>query len=238
MRADYSMFDVIVDGAVARVSLHENGSWAGRHRFAEIEEVIELVADIAADDAVNVLLVLGTRTRFGPAKELPADVIDLDRASAYRIARGFVHAVIGLDKPLVVALTGDPSGIWLSLALLGDIVVAERHVQLRDAHVLGGFVSATGPLIWPVSVGLLKAKRYLLTGESITADEAEALGLLTEVVDDGGAPNRAMEYAAALASRRPYAVRETKHALNHWLRANVADMFDPTLALQFIGAES
>jgi enoyl-CoA hydratase len=107
-------------------------------------------------------------------------------------------------------------------------------VEFRDAHVLGGVVSATGPFQWPPSVGLLRAKRYLLTGDAMSAEEAERLGLVHEVVDTGTSMTRALELARHLAALRPQAVQGTKRALNQWLRVAFDPVFQHALALEFM----
>jgi enoyl-CoA hydratase len=144
-----------------------------------------------------------------------------------------VHAFVDLEKPLVAALNGDTVMIGVTIALMADIVVAERHIQLRDAHVPLGVSASTGPLIWPPSVGLLRAKRYLLLGEAISAVEAERIGLVTEVVDSGAAEARALEYAEALAALEPDAVRCTKRALNRSLR-EALPAFDAALGSEHL----
>jgi len=97
-----------------------------------------------------------------------------------------------MDKPIVSAVNGEIGGAGLTLALLTDVVVIERQITIKDAHVLVGSASSSGPFIWPRSIGLMRAKRYILTGEVITADEAERIGLVSEVVDTGKSVERAM----------------------------------------------
>ena len=80
----------------------------------------------------------------------------------------------------------------------------------------------------------MKAKRYILTGEQFTAEEAERMGLVTEVVDTGGALTRATELAERLASLRPEAVQATKRILNQWLKMASSAVFEHGLALEFM----
>jgi len=111
-------------------------------------------------------------------------------------------------------------------------VIAERQARIRDAHVNAGLVSATGSLLWPMSTGVLRAKRWLLTGDWLDADEAERIGLVTEVVDTGVSLRRATEYAEHLAALRPEALWLTKRAINNWLLSNVREVFAPAFAAE------
>jgi enoyl-CoA hydratase len=135
-------------------------------------------------------------------------------------------------KPIITALNGSVAGGVLTSVLLTDVVIADRHVRLRDIHVTAGFVSATGPMLWPMSTGILRAKRWLLTGDWIDAEEAERIGLLTEVVDTGASLERATAYAAHLAALRPETLWLTKRAINNWLISHVNEIFTPAFAAE------
>jgi enoyl-CoA hydratase len=85
---------------------------------------------------------------------------------------------------------------------------------------------------------MMKAKRYLLTGDFVTAEEAERIGLITDVVDDGRSYAAAMELAERLAAQPQAAVRFTKRALNQHLRLAAIQSFDYSLALEILSAET
>ena len=135
-------------------------------------------------------------------------------------------------KPIITALNGSVAGGVLTSVLLSDVVVAERHVRLRDVHVTAGLVAATGAMLWPMSTGILRAKRWLLTGDWIDAEEAERIGLVTEVVDTGAALERASAYAAHLGALRPETLWLTKRAINNWLISHVSEVFTPAFAAE------
>ena len=135
-------------------------------------------------------------------------------------------------KPVVTALDGDVLGARLTSVLLSDIVIVERHVRIRDMHVNGSLVPATGAMLWPPSTGLMRAKRWLLTGDWIGAQEAERIGLVTEVVDTGDSLERATQYATHLAALRPEILALAKRAINRWLLNSVDAVFAPALAAE------
>ncbi|MGH9206014.1 MAG: enoyl-CoA hydratase-related protein, partial [Acidimicrobiales bacterium] len=76
------------------------------------------------------------------------------------------------------------------------------------------------------------AKWYLMTGDWINATEAERCGLITEVVDDGEALNRAHEIAERFLHGPQLAIRYTKRALNQWMRLGFMTSFDLSLHLE------
>lgn len=91
-------------------------------------------------------------------------------------------------------------------------------------------------MIWPLTMGLTKAKRFLMTGDSIDAEEAERLGLVTEVVSSDRSLQRATQVARRFADGPQTAIRNTKMALNQWLRLAQTTSFDFSLALEFLSA--
>jgi enoyl-CoA hydratase len=190
----------------------------------------QLINDVADDPTARVLVLTGWGN---PPVDRPKVFANFEPFSYYsRAAREPVPLFLDLDKPVVAALDGSPD--VMTIPLCSDIVVAERHVVFDDHHVPLGTVSATQPFLWPMSSGLMRAKRYILTGERFTAEEAERMGLVTEVVDTGASLERATQFAERLASLRPEAVQATKRILNQWLKTASASVFEHGLALEFM----
>ena len=81
---------------------------------------------------------------------------------------------------------------------------------------------------------MAKAKYHLLLGEPINGVDAERMGLVSLVVEDGELDARALDVAVRLAQGAQFAIRATKHALNGWLR-QAGPNFDTSLALEFMG---
>ena len=109
--------------------------------------------------------------------------------------------------------------------------------MVADGHIRAALSAGDGgTLIWPLTMGLTKAKKYLLTGDWIGAEEAERLGLVSEVVDAGRSLERAVDVARRFANGPQLAIRATKMALNQWLRLGQMASFDYSLALEFLSA--
>jgi enoyl-CoA hydratase/carnithine racemase len=131
-----------------------------------------------------------------------------------------VHALLNLRPPVVAALHGDAIGLGATIVLCSDVVVSHDACRLVDPHVTVGLVAGDGGcLVWPQAAGMLRAKRYLLTGEPLTGEQAHRFGLVTDLVDSPADVRvRAMEIAERIASLPPLAVQGTKAALNAVLR--------------------
>lgn len=195
-------------------------------------ELHDLAAGVASDDGVKALVLTGAGDHFSSGVAHVAG--SFDPYGFYERARALINGYINLDKPVIMALNGPAYGTGLTLALTGDIIIAERQVPFVDEHVKTGFLSATGAYLWPRSTGLLQAKRFLMTGDEIDAQTAREIGLVTEVVDTGKALSRAMEYAEKFASMPAAGVQGTKRALNQWMRRASHDVLDHGLAEEFL----
>ncbi len=205
-------------------------------RPGESGELSRFLEEVGADDDIHVAVLTGTGDVFcaggGP------DAIDLFRTDedAFKVmhdnSRALVEAHIGLDKPVVTAMNGLAAGVGAAFGLFADFIVADRSARFGDGHIRAGLVAGDGgALIWPLAVGMTRAKRYLLTGDWITADEAERIGLVTEVVEDGQCLTRALEIAERLAQGPQAAIRGTKRSLNqHYTVAMAA--FDLSVELE------
>lgn len=195
--------------------------------------------DIDAASGVRCVLIRGEGRGFSSGgdfaliEEMSQDFTALARV--WREARDLVYNVINCGKPIVSAIHGPCVGAGLAVALLADVSVAAKSARILDGHVrLGVAAGDHAAIIWPLLCGLNKAKYHLMTGEPVSGEEAERIGLVSLCVPDEELLDRAWKVAHKLASGSPTAVRWTKYALNNWLRA-MGPTFDASLALEFLG---
>jgi enoyl-CoA hydratase len=146
-----------------------------------------------------------------------------------------VRNLIECSKPIVSVINGVAVGAGLAAALLADIPIAGRSARILDGHTtLGVAAGDHAVLIWPLLVGMAKAKYHLMTNEPIDGSEAERLGLVAKVVDDDQLLDEARHIADRLAAGPAEALSWTKHTLNHWLRS-AYPAFDASVAYEFLG---
>src|SRR3546814_3827175 len=79
-------------------------------------------------------------------------------------ARAVINGIVDLPIPVISAVQGAAIGLGATIATLTDIVIAWRGAKIADTHVNVGIVAGDGGIIrWSQSIGLNRAKRYLLT---------------------------------------------------------------------------
>lgn len=88
-----------------------------------------------------------------------------------------------MAKPLLVVVNGTAAGAGMSLALIGDVVIADEKAQFAPAYGAIGLSPDAG-LTWhlPKLVGLRKAQQILMLNQKLAASEAQHMGLISEVV--------------------------------------------------------
>lgn len=147
--------------------------------------------------------------------------------------KALIWDLLDVHLPIVCALNGHAVGLGASIALLCDAVFMCNSATLADPHVKVGVVAGDGGTVaWPLAVGPLVAKRFLLTGDPVSAGQAERLGLVTEAVPDGELLEKALAFAHRLAAGAPLAIQGTKQAINAGIKAALTQSFDLATALE------
>lgn len=120
----------------------------------------------------------------------------------------------GADKPLIGAIEGFAVAGGLELALTCDLLVAAAGSQLGIPEVKRGLFAAGGGLLrLPSRVGYGKAMEMAITGDPITAEEAAAFGLVSQVTEPGTAVEAALALAERVAKNAPLAVAASKQLI-------------------------
>jgi enoyl-CoA hydratase len=103
--------------------------------------------------------------------------------------------------------------------LLSDIVVMADDAWFADPHMALGISTGDGPGgVWPLHTGIAKAKLYLMTGDAISAAEAERIGLVGRVVPREQVVPVATDYATRFTTLPQISLRFTKRGINQWYR--------------------
>jgi enoyl-CoA hydratase len=196
--------------------------------------------DISADDDVNVWVLTGTGDYFsaGVDREYKKRrFLDHDRSAGttgtLEQNRAVIRDLLEVRQPIIAAVNGDCASLGASIALLCDIIVAGENVRFWDSHVTWGLVAGDGgAIVWPLHIGMAKAKEFLLSGNYLTAPEAERLGLINKVAPQGEVLDVALAFAEKLADLPPLGVQWTKLCMNKTIKDQVNLISDVSLALE------
>jgi enoyl-CoA hydratase/carnithine racemase len=213
--SDAELVAVRADGPVALVTLRRE------EKLNALSSALEGALDAALDrpevrDAAAVVITGGPRAFSAGADVSEMRALEPAAILAYYRATGAVYErVAALAQPTFAAIAGWCLGGGLELALACDFRIAERSARFGLPEVRIGILPSSGGTHRLVRlVGAARAKELVLLRERIAADEARAFGLVTEVVADGGALDRAVALARELAELPPLAVAIAKQALD------------------------
>ena len=205
-------------GRVARLTLvNPPLNLVTRELLEELHAALGTLAATAPAE-VRAVVVTGTGERAFSAGSHVGE-FESQRGAAGRarheLESGTARQLAELPMPTIAAIEGNALGGGLELALCCDLRIASERARLGLPEVrLAVTPGAGGTQRLPRVVGAARAKELILTGKVLTAEEAERIGLVHEVVPAGQALARATAIGEEIALRGPLAVREAKRLID------------------------
>jgi enoyl-CoA hydratase/carnithine racemase len=169
---------------------------------------------LGADSEVRAIVITGNAEAFAAG----ADIRDVADAGAIEMMnRPNEHqwrAISSCPKPIIAAVNGYALGGGCELAMHCDIIVAGEGASFGQPEVkIGILPGAGGTQRLTRAVGKFKAMKMVLLGDPVSAREAEAMGLVSELVPDDQVLERALAIAKKISYLPPLAVRQIKEVL-------------------------
>jgi len=233
---DYETVRIQRDGDVLIATLDRPDSALNAVDGQMHHDLTRLFADLKAEESARAVLLTGSGNVFsagGDFNWFPDMQDEAKLAALHEDARSLIYDLLDVDLPIVAALNGPAVGLGASIALLCDVVVMAEDSMISDPHVRMGIVAGDGGTVaWPMALGPMLAKRFLLTGDPVTASEAFRLGLAAMVVPSDELLPAALGHAHRLAAGAPLAVQYTKRAINAWIKQVAATSFDLATSLE------
>ena len=205
-------------GRLARVTI-DNASKLNSLNRALMAEIIEAADKLAADPQLRLVVLTGAGERAFIGGADIGEIAALDRESAREFIT-LVHrccdAFRRLPVPVIARIDGYALGAGLELACACDLRVASGRAQFGMPEVRIGIPSVVEAALLPKLIGHGRARRLLLTGETIGAAEALAWGLV-DVVTPPEALDEAVEtLARPILAAGPNAIRLQKSLILDW----------------------
>lgn len=167
------------------------------------------------DSSVRVIVLTGGGKVFAAG----ADIQDFTTATTsqmyLRHTEQYWQSISDCTKPIIAAVNGYALGGGCELAMHADMIIAGKSAQFGQPEVkLGLMPGAGGTQRLLRAIGKFKTMLMVLSGKMITADEANQMGLVSEVVEDERTIPYALELAKTIASFSPIAVQQIKEVTN------------------------
>lgn len=180
-----------------------------------------LMQELRADREVGCVIITGGGRAFCAGMDLK------ELSSSQLREQGnvtFVTVVEQMDAPVIAAVNGFAITGGLELALACDMIIAADNAQFADTHARVGVMPGGGMAArLPRAVGIRKAKELSLTGNYLSAQEAERLGLVNRVVPKEKLMDAARELAGQILSCDQNVVRQLKRVYDLATRAPLGE---------------
>jgi 2-(1,2-epoxy-1,2-dihydrophenyl)acetyl-CoA isomerase len=198
--------------------------------------------DCAVNPEIRSVLITGEGKAFCAGQDL-AEAVDTEGPELRTIVRDHYNPIIikirELDKPVIAAVNGVAAGAGANIALACDIVVAKKTASFIQAFSKIGLIPDSGGTYFlPRLIGMQKAVALMMTGDKVSADEAERMNMIYKVFEEESFEEEAMSLAENLASMPTRGLGLTKKAVNLGLFNSLEDQLDVEESLQTEAGET
>ena len=208
------------DSGILTLRLHSNGGPVV-YRSAHHHDWAHAFLDIAADRENRVVILTGTGDAFINESDWDKPIVNAEIWEQINWeAKRVLNTLLDIDVPIIGAVNG-PATIHAELAVLSDITLASETATFQDAaHIPNQSVPGDGVhIVWQELLGSNRGRYFLLTSQTLSANEALDLGVVNEVLPAERLMGRAMELAEQLAALPTLTLRYTRIAFTQrWKR--------------------
>ncbi|MDP2953317.1 MAG: enoyl-CoA hydratase/isomerase family protein [Chloroflexota bacterium] len=184
---------------------------------ALLQELVAALEDAEADESVRVVVVTGAGRAFSAGRDLKSISTGGERPGADRYAM-----LERLSKPTIAAVNGFCYTGAFELAMCADIIIASENAVFADTHARYGMVPGGGATQrLPRAIGSKRAKELFFTSDTVTAREAERLGIVNKVVPPEKLDEAVEEMVAKIVKNSPDSIRIMKSLVNNGMRMDL-----------------
>jgi 2-(1,2-epoxy-1,2-dihydrophenyl)acetyl-CoA isomerase len=234
MATSFENIRLEIDAGVATLTLHRPDR-LNSFTVAMHEEIQAALAQIRADRTVRCLLLTGAGRGFCAGQDLSDRAVAPGQSakdlgmSIEKYYIPLVQALRTLPLPVIAAVNGVAAGAGANIALACDIVIAARSASFIQSFAKIGLVpDSGGTWLLPKLVGNARALGLALLGEKLSAEQAQAWGLIWSCVDDAELMPTAKKLAGQLATGPTRGIARTKEAIY----AAATQSFDESLEME------
>jgi len=212
-----------IKNSVAYITLNRPDKFNSFNR--EMALLMQAKLDEAASlHEIRAVYITGTGKAFCAGQDISELVGDNKIEIAQILSEHYnpiVKRIRNLPKPVIAAVNGVAAGAGANIALCCDVVVATVSASFIQAFSKIGLIpDSGGTFTLPRLIGWQKASALMMTGDKVTADEAEKIGMIYKVFDDEIFNDESKKIAQTLSQMPTKGLAYTKHALNHSFHNN------------------
>jgi len=224
-----------IRNAVAHITLNRPDKFNSFNR--EMALLMQQKLDEAASlHEVRAVYITGAGKAFCAGQDI-AELVGENRIEIKQILAEHYNPIVrrirNMPKPVVAAVNGVAAGAGANIALCCDVVVATDSSSFIQAFSKIGLIpDSGGTFTLPRLIGWQKASALMMTGDKVSAAEAEKLGMIYKYFADDLFAAESVKIAETLAQMPTKGLAYTKHALNHAFHNNWEEQLDMEDTLQ------
>lgn len=200
---------------------------------AMLQALRRALADIAEEKAVRAVVLAAKGSVFSAGhdlKELTAHRSEADGGRGYtqhimQICSAMMLSILRLPQPVIAAVEGTATAAGCQLVATCDLAVTSSAAKFSTPGVHIGLFCSTPMVALSRNVGRKHAMEMLITGDTISADDAYRIGLVNRVVDPGMARQHALRLAQKISAKSPAVIKLGKEAFYRQLEMGIADAY-------------
>jgi len=200
---------------------------------ATLQALQRALADIAEEKAVRAVVLAARGSVFSAGhdlKELSAHRSEADGGRGYtqhimQICSAMMLSILRLPQPVIAAVEGTATAAGCQLVATCDLAVTSSAAKFSTPGVHIGLFCSTPMVALSRNVGRKHAMEMLITGDTISADDAYRIGLVNRVVEPGMARQYALQLAQKISAKSPAVIRLGKEAFYRQLEMGIADAY-------------
>jgi enoyl-CoA hydratase/carnithine racemase len=208
--------------------------------FKVYRDLTDLFYKLRSDDAVKVVVLEGNGRGFcsgGDVHEIIGELLKRDTKGLLEFTRMSGELIVNmrqLEKPIISAINGIAAGAGAVIALASDFRIFAKEAKIAFLFQKVGLTAADMGAVFllPKVVGLARATELLMLGDTITAEQAEKIGLANKVVAIADLEKESLALAERLAKSASLALGLTKRLLNNEWNMDIASAIEQEATAQ------
>jgi 2-(1,2-epoxy-1,2-dihydrophenyl)acetyl-CoA isomerase len=198
--------------------------------------------DCEKDDSIRAIIITGEGKAFCAGQDL-AEATDPNGPELQSIVKDHYNPIIerirNIEKPIIAAVNGVAAGAGANIALACDITIAKKSASFIQAFSKIGLIPDSGGTFFlPRIIGSQKALALMMTGDKITADQADQMNMIYKSVEDETFLEEVSAFANQLAQMPTKGLGLTKKAVNLSFTNNLTQQLAVEEELQTIAGQT
>ena len=210
-----------------------------REMALDLQEKLEVCKN---ENNIRAIVITGSGKAFCAGQDL-SEATDPNGPALQKIVNEHYNPIIrqirNIEKPIIAAVNGVAAGAGASIALCCDIVIAKESAVFVQAFSKIGLVPDSGATFFlPRLIGFQKATALMMNADSITAKEAERLGMIYKVVEESKFEDEIIAFSEKLAKMPTKGIGLTKKLLNQSINNSLEQQLNEEEIAQTIAGKT